>query len=197
MPADPRDVLAYGDRIAAGAVHPDINDWPAEFTDDDRRTALAWAVYSLKFKRSAADRKALRLFASWLSPAQRAEYRRNRCVKIRGSAGGTYRVHPQTGTTRRVELHGSRWFGKASYCYHDPDGDLPKADVALAHVLMIQTDEPGFLAVANEHRSNQLWNGEWLRTCAQMRKRRREAEAGAVHRVPEDQEAVSACPDAA
>jgi hypothetical protein len=95
---------------------------------------------------------------------------------VEGSAGGTYRVMPYCGQTQRVERHGRRWFAKAAFCYHDKEGELPKADVALAHLLLLKTDEPGFLAAAN-HRvlGDQLWNRDYIRRLRERRAQRAEA----------------------
>lgn len=121
---------------------------------DERRKAMA-----------PAQKRALGLFLSLLSPAQRVEYRKTRRVTVRGNAGGWYRLRPTTGRVSQVEPHGVRWYAVTSYCLHDPNGDLPPADSSVGHLLLLSTDEPSFLATANatDRRSTTLWNGEWLR----------------------------------
>ena len=58
---------------------------------------------------------------------------------------------------------------------------LPDADIALAHLLMLLTDEPGFLAAANPHPcgplGGQLWNTAYRRRIAEARTRRAHEEA--------------------
>lgn len=108
-----------------------------------------------------------------LQCASRAELRRRGAIVVTGSAGGWYRIDPGAGCAERIERHGRRWFARATYCLHPPDENWPDADVALAQMLLIVTDEPAFLMAANEHRREMLWNGQWLRRLAAARKERR------------------------
>lgn len=120
----------------------------------------------------AAQRAALALLKSWLTRTQRRELTKRREVTITGSSGGRYRLRPMTGACYAVERHGSRLFACGpSFCLHDPERILPPADVSLAHLLMLRTDEPGFLAAANHHANTSLmWNSEWLRRRARLRR---------------------------
>jgi len=60
-----------------------------------------------------------------------------------------------------------------SYCLHDPENELPPADVTIGHLLLLRTDEPRFLRLANATDARGpgcgLWNGDWLR---RVRRRR-------------------------
>ena len=128
-------------------------------------------------KVAPAQKRAMGLFLSLLTPAQRAEYRCTRRVLLRGSAGGRYRLRPSTGRVCQVEKHGSRWYTVTSYCLHDPDGALPPADSSIGHLLLLLSDEPAFLAEANatDRRSTTLWNGPWLRRLRRAQIARRAA----------------------
>lgn len=124
-----------------------------------------------------AQKRAIGLLLSLLTPAQRSELRRTRRVVIRGTAGGWYRIRPSVGQVTQVEWHKSRWYQVTSYCLHDPDGALPPADSSVGHLLLLLSDEPSFLAEANatDRRSLTLWNGDWLRRLRQARLARRAA----------------------
>lgn len=168
----PEDVIAMMEAIADGSLAVDMVDWD-QFAKKDADNILVGALHILRERqRGVPQRRARELLRSWLSPAQRAELSKSRCVTVIGSAGGRYRLHPETGNTKRVELHGTRWFSKASYCLH-PDEWIPPADVALAHYLLLRTDEPAFLAQANEHpNTSSLWDGAYLRRINAARKAR-------------------------
>jgi hypothetical protein len=159
--------------IIAGSLHPDIAH-PAwqDFSESERSLTCKLAVYEIDRLRKPAQTKALKLFRTWLTPEQRCELQRSESVKVTGTVGGLYRIYPRAGNTWRIEKHGTRWYGRSRFCYHDPDHLLPNADIALTHLLLLTTDEPYFLIVANEHRhDDQMWNGEYLR---QMYRARRE-----------------------
>jgi hypothetical protein len=159
--------------IIDGMLHPDIAHplWH-DFTEEERANASLLAAYEIRRKRKPADRKAMKLFKSWLTPEQLLEWRRSQCVTITGSEGGRYRIYPRMGVTHGIELHGTRWFAMHHFCYHDVEVTLPKADVALAHLLLITTDESYFLIAANRSRNTSLWDGAWLRRLNQARRER-------------------------
>lgn len=159
--ATPEEIAMVARALANGTVAPDQVDW-SEWSHRDAQNALSLACNITRARqRKGPQRRALRLFRSWLRPDELAELRRSRSVTMTGAAGGRYRILPNTGTTQRVERHGSRWYVRASYCLH-PDEWIPPADVALAHYLCLRTDEASFLALANEHQ-HQLWDGAYLR----------------------------------
>jgi hypothetical protein len=80
-------------------------------------------------------------------------------------SGHTYRLTPRRGLAERVTFHGRRWFVSVAYCLHDDGPDrMPPADVTLAHLLLLLSDETGFLLLANaSDRRDQLWNGPYRR----------------------------------
>lgn len=178
MVVSQEQLIALAKRVASFELVFDMSSELDDLTEEERRAVAAFAVYIIRFVgRGPSQRRALALFRSWLTDDMREELRRAAAVIVIGSAGGTYRISPFSGQTQRVERHGRRWFAKASYCYHDEEGDLPKADVALAHLLFLATDEPRFLASANASElGDQLWNREYLRRIREARARR-EAEA--------------------
>lgn len=172
------EIVRAAKAIAAGDQHPDMGALDG-FTADEGRQVLSLALYQIQYgPRRRAQRKARRLFQSWLTPAQRAEYRSRGDVRIVGSAGGHYRIQPNAGRAERIERHGKNWYAVSDFCYHDEAAELPNADLALVHMLMLRTDEPGFLAVANEHkRDRQMWNGDYLRRIRRVQRERQEAAA--------------------
>lgn len=162
--------------IVDGTLAYDMADW-SDWSEQERRDCLALAIYGVEqriWRTCRARRKSVQLFRSWLTADERACLRQRRCVEVVGSAGGRYRIYPAGGGTTRIERHGTRWYGVARYCFHDPDGELPPADIALAHLLILKTDEPRFLATANATRTD-LWDGAWLRRLNARRRAERAA----------------------
>lgn len=117
------------------------------------------------------QRRALRLLRSYLTEDQKAELRRSRKFTVRGPSGNVYRLIPNTGAVQRVSIHGKNGYIESLYCYHDPERELPPADLTLAHLLLLANDEERFLREANEHvfEHTMRWNGEWLRRLRQAR----------------------------
>lgn len=106
--------------------------------------------------------------------AARAEFERLKAVGYAFFADAeSYRIWPRAGLTVRLERHGRYEYDVARYCYHDDAQELPEADVALAHYLLIATDEPAFLTAANEHRRPmQQWDGAWKKRLRAAQRRR-------------------------
>lgn len=163
---------AIGRAIAAGARHPDMPGcFPPDFSDEERRRAVMFACYQLRYgarrgRRPAgtslrdpalvaahaagsAERHARRLLRSWLPPAAQRHLSTHGYVPVRGSEGGVYRLWPSTGLVEACALRGQRWRAIAAFCYHDVHGTLPVSDVTLAQYLVLRTDEGQFLATAN------------------------------------------------
>ncbi len=169
------DIVALANRMVRGDWHPDINRWPEDYTDNDRLLCMELVFYagSRVYLRSV-ERKATVLLKSWLPAEARLQLAQRGEFYLTGTVGGTYRLHPRSGNTWRVQKHGTRWFAMSNLCLHDPAGELPRADIVLAHALMILTDEADFLAQANEHQNHSMmWDGEWLRRCARVRRERK------------------------
>ena len=140
-------------------------------TDGDWRDVWAVRCHHARIRRDKAkdkrpQRTAMQLLRSLLSPNQRAELTRGGNVVVRGSEGGTYRILPRFGHVERVTRNGRRWFVAERYCLHDVQDDdaMPPADLSIAHMLILLSDEPEFLRLANANDArDQLWNGEYLR----------------------------------
>ena len=49
----------------------------------------------------------------------------------------------------RQERPDRHYSGKAMLCYHDPGREVPPADVTVAQLLWLRTDEPSLLAMAH------------------------------------------------
>lgn len=127
------------------------------------------------------QRRALQLLRSLLTDAQAEQLRRVRHVTVEAASGRRYRILPNTGVTQLVERHGRLDYAIARYCLHDPNSELPPADVAVAHLLWIQADEANFRETANETptstvvnhgRPNAGWDGTWRRRLNEARRER-------------------------
>jgi len=152
-----------------------------------RSDAITLARYEAEYReerrrvRTTPHRTAIGLLHSFLSPAQQHQLRTNKYFHVRGSSGGVYRLVPRTGVVQRIEKHGSRWYWLVTYCLHDYAEDaadkkrLPSGDLSLQHMLLLQADEPAFLATANisTHHQRLLWDPEWQRILREADERRR------------------------
>jgi hypothetical protein len=97
-------------------------------------------------RRRQAEARARALLLSLLTEDARATFADTGVIHVVGSAGGRYRI--ERGYSGNI--HG----GGREYCAHprmtSPEGDrMPMEDAMIAQMLMIQTDEPGFLEIAN------------------------------------------------
>jgi hypothetical protein len=110
----------------------------AELRERDRARSLAAAT---------ARATARALLEDWLTPAQRATLDRGH-IDVTGSAGGRYRIRTGGGQAGNVDLLDARGRVLLSYCAH-PGARVPHEDGFLAQLLHLETDEPGFVAVAN------------------------------------------------
>jgi hypothetical protein len=91
-------------------------------------------------RRRRARRRAEALLWSWLSPAQRRQYRRRRWFEVSTASGRRYRIL-RDGVVRL----GPRGSG---YCI-EATSPVPVADEMLANKLLLETDERRFLATAH------------------------------------------------
>lgn len=112
-----------------------------------------------------AQRRAMRLLRSLLTPVQRATLRTRKEFLVVCPSGNVYRLYPRTGVVWRVDRHGKNWFVRTAYCIHeDKELGIPPADRTVAHLLLLLTDEDEFLQTANARDArDQMWNGEYLR----------------------------------
>lgn len=173
--ASDAEILSLARQVARHELHPDVGTWYLALTEDEQRRVLAYAVYEISFQRRIGprQRRAQRLLRQWLPLPQRVELKYTREFRVTGSAGGRYKFRPSCGYTYRLERHGQYEYCVSRFCFHDEAEELPNADLTLAHYLLIVTDEPAFLAAANEHpmKSSQ-WDGAWRRRLNQARRDR-------------------------
>ena len=93
-------------------------------------------------RRRQARQRAEELLLAWLSPEQRAQYRTAGRFEVTTAAGHRYRVCP--GGVVRLDPRG--W----AYCI-EATTPVPVADELLAFKLLLETDEPRFLATAHRY----------------------------------------------
>jgi hypothetical protein len=109
--------------------------------------------------RQAAHDRAETLLISLLNETQRRTYEEHEWFEVVGSAGNLYRIH--RGNSGNIHwLQDGEVAGRL--CAHPSfnHGYLPDPDVALAQMLALRTDEPGFIEMANVHRGNRPFFGE-------------------------------------
>jgi len=171
------EMLARASGYAATNI---LDDTPWEdgsiFSDLDRRSVTNLGDYIREYnsrrsvKQNTAQRRAMVLLRSLLTPAQRKTLQTHKEFLVICPSGNVYRLYPRNGMVWRVERHGKNWFAKSSYCIHEAkETGIPPADRTIAHMLMLMTDEEEFLRTANATRTaTQMWNSEYLRA---MRRR--------------------------
>jgi hypothetical protein len=93
-------------------------------------------------RRRQARQRAEALLLAWLSPRQRAQYRTSGRFEVTTAAGHHYLVCP--GGVVRRDPRG--W----AYCI-EATTPVPVADELLAFKLLLETDEPRFLAIAHRY----------------------------------------------
>lgn len=99
-----------------------------------------------KARKAAAQQRAEGLLFTILTPAQVRSYKDDGHFEM-GVNERVYRI--RRGRSRNIELiEGGK--ATARFCAHPSDAyDIPEADVVLSQVLALQSDEAGFLKVAN------------------------------------------------
>jgi hypothetical protein len=122
----------------------------------DQREIMHFAGYTVQYEIDEAGRKrAMRLLHQVLTPRQKYELRKTRMFTVTGTAGGRYRLHPGSGQIHRLAPRGplGREYQTHSFCLHERGGlnapAFPGPDRSLAHLLLLRTDEPTFLAEAH------------------------------------------------
>lgn len=152
-------------------------------TQKDVMTIMMYQAHiDLQRRRPQAPmRRAKNLLRGFLNPEQREQFERRGWFRVTGSAGGTYRVE-RNGHVEKISKHGTRWYPDVVYCYHESGDPLPGCDRAIGIMLLLQADEPAFLAEANATVCNETrWNGEWMRDVRDARAcRQREQQEGAA-----------------
>lgn len=186
MPATSAEIGAWVRALVEQAVMPDDEPVWADgtrATEQEQRDIWALACYEIRMRLRVgspkATRRAYRLLRRFLTPSQQAELTRTRMFTVVGRSGRLYRLAPATGTVYEVERHGKHCFIIRSFCVHPDDAViLPLADTTVAQLLLLSSDEDEFLrvAIAKDRRSDQLWNGEWMRRLRQARLERARAQ---------------------
>ncbi len=97
--------------------------------------------------RLAAERRARKLLLSHLTPTQRDTVGLNGWFETRGSRGTLYRILTTKFLGNITAPHAGR-----KYCLCFADRLLPLSDHILGQKLLIESDEPKFLRVANATR---------------------------------------------
>jgi hypothetical protein len=103
---------------------------------------VRWAGDAL-VRRRAAEARAEALLLGWLSPGQRAQYRRHGWFEVVTPSGNRYRIWPRK--VVRLDVH------RSAYCIEAIPW-VPAADQMLARKLLLETDERRFLATAHRYR---------------------------------------------
>lgn len=151
------ELLQLARDALAGLVSPEDAAGRLQSREEAREFLFFLRLVSMeererKMKRGRSQRRALKLLYSLIGAESRAQVSRSKYFIVVAKSGSTYRLWPHAGMTERVEPHGTKLFGVESYCYHDEGGELPRADVTIAHFLELVTDEEGFLSRANATR---------------------------------------------
>lgn len=190
MPAAPEEMTRAARLLLDNVMAPDaLVDlrWQdgSRITEPEMAQVMGLALYEARVRaarRNPAQRRALRLLRSLLSPEQRRQLRTRGSFRAVGSQGGVYRLSPGTGQVEGLELRGRHFFCFRTFCLHEPAGAeaLPAADRSIAHLLLLSTDEAGFTQTANiTERPPGCWNGEWRRQLREARSRRQQRAAEA------------------
>jgi hypothetical protein len=103
-------------------------------------------------EREAAETRAATLLLSFLSEEQRASYRASERFEVVGSLGGRYRIHP--GVVGNIYWLDENGQVGGQLCCHPSDERLPRADIMLAQMLALITDEESFVLLANRYSGN-------------------------------------------
>jgi hypothetical protein len=130
--------------------------------------------YPYAYRPKGPQRRAMRLLRTLLTAEQRRVLRAGSGFYMTGSLGGRYRLFPACGVAWRVERHGKLEIHSAAYCLHDPELELPPADVTVQHLLLLRSDEEAFLRRANIRLLPHMgWDSEWMRHHCHANKQRR------------------------
>lgn len=119
--------------------------------DLDHRVVVDEGRVARSTARAIARDRADELLLSMLSEDQRQTYQLRGEFEVIGSAGGVYRI--RRGTSGNVDWLEPDGRVGARLCAHPTmaEGWLPDQDVAVAQMLALITDEPGFVRLANVH----------------------------------------------
>ena len=146
-----------------GTVAPDSIPWD-DFDERSRQEIRMLILYEIRRLseiresrrrgRDPSQKRALELLKTFLNPDQLRTLEANgKNFRVQGTMGGTYRLWPRRGLAEKIVWRRKKWFLEMSCCYHDPEKSLPPADVTIAQLLLIRTDEMEFLRSSNHTRT--------------------------------------------
>lgn len=146
------DNARRGWHLAAGDDHLSAAPQQADVAVEPT-AALRRRADERRAPRVVAQEKAAALLLAVLSPDQAQRYRSERRFEVRGSLGGRYEI--RSGNAGNVVALSESGEVTARLCAHPElysnGAYLPDADVALAQMLALTTDEAHFVATANVH----------------------------------------------
>lgn len=135
-----------------------------DYLDNERPGRNPQQVEALRLERERRDReweeyqrdrreayqRARTLLLEFLTDEQRRTYEQAEWFEVVGSAGNTYRIHPGSVGNIHWRRNGEMVGRLCAHPSLDHE-DLPDPDIALAQLLALKTDEPGFIRIANVH----------------------------------------------
>lgn len=173
----PEEIHRLARDLVSHTVAPDEVRW-SDMLPIERAAVLILSrtlADQKRLRQRKAQRRAMSLLRTFLTPTQRAELRRTRHFTL-ATATKRYRFHPTSGTLARIELRGKTWFAVERLCFHDPEQEMPPADATLGQMLHLLADERAFLASVNARDAlDMLWNRDYLRTLREARRAREAA----------------------
>jgi hypothetical protein len=140
---------------------------PAVLTPEELQRAQEDLERAREESRRLAEtawQNAEQLLTALLTDEQNATWREHSYFTVRGSSSGrTYRI--RRGIAGNVDLMAEyEDAAEVTYCAHPPG--IPAADVCLAQLFLLCTDEDAFLAVANVHQRYRVRQRPELRAVA-------------------------------
>lgn len=140
--------LTYG-TLTTGAGRDSRQPTPEELQRNNER--IRQQQIQREANRVTAQSRAIDLLLTILPPEQHQRYRENEIIEVVGSHGNLYRIYP--GSVGNVHWIKSDGTVGGRLCAHPDmvDGWLPNADIALAQMLALQTNEAEFVRKANVH----------------------------------------------
>jgi hypothetical protein len=132
-------------RDQAFGVDETIGGWNIEQSREGCNCVFC-QEYRDQHRDPTAQENARALLLSCLTPAQQEEYQASQSFTVKVPSGNRYRIEPR----KNYNVVGLSRKGRpqAEYCA-GPVEDVPLEDQMLAQKLLLETDEAGFLAVAN------------------------------------------------
>lgn len=199
------ELLALAQRLIRHEIAWDMSPECQALTPGEERTVLAFLSYSANTHRACDRRARALFRSWLTADQRRELRIFGRVRIVGSAGGRYDISPTWGRSTSELERHGKNWYRVAWFCYHDvvlSKGDeralieggfrsddidavrrsnkvfevpLPQADVALAHMLFLLTDESWFRSVANRHPiAVQSWDGAYRRRLNAARRGRSE-----------------------